>query len=95
VPAEAVRLRHRIRVRDRWFLGLIAAVVFASIPAAVLLTRGSDFGTGTGCVAITRPGFTGAATYRACGSDAPALCRHYAAESAAFAADCRRKGFLP
>jgi hypothetical protein len=93
VPAEAERLRHRIRGRDRWFLGVIAAGVVAATVLAVALTRDSDPGRAS-CVSITRPGFTGAATYRACGSRAPALCRMYAREDAKFAADCRRKGFL-
>jgi hypothetical protein len=94
MPAESERLRRRVRPRDRWFLGVVAATAVAAAPAAALLSRHETAtGRDSSCVTTIRAGFMGGETHAYCGADAVAFCRAQAALPSP-AADCRKQELL-
>jgi hypothetical protein len=93
VPAESERFRRRLRGRDWWFLGLVAAVALAAIGVPVLLGHTGGSGSDAGCVTYSHPNFTGGATYRYCGAQAALFCRGVsAAADPGIAAKCAALG---
>lgn len=91
MAAESERLRRRLGRRDRWFLLLVAAAALVAI-AVGLVAAGHGPRSRTDCVAFSHPNFTGGATYRYCGRQALAFCRHTPAPSPALVAQCARIG---
>jgi hypothetical protein len=93
MPAEAARLRHRMRRRDRWFLASLAtAAVLGTLPAVVLAGRSGRSEPRASCIETTRAWIMGAITIKKCGADAVSYCRQTAREDAAIAAKCERLG---
>jgi hypothetical protein len=94
VPAESERLRRRLGGRDRWFLGLVAGALLATIAVAFII---GDHGSRVDgrCVEYSHPNFTGGATYVYCGAAAKAFCRRSASRGEGVAAQCERLRFLP
>lgn len=94
MPAEAARFRRRLRLRDRWFVGVVAGGLVVGTPVAIAL---SDPGSGSPrdgrCIATIETGFMGGQTRRYCGRAAVAFCRSPAvARRTELAAACRRLG---
>jgi len=67
MPAESERLRRRVRRRDLWFIGAVAALVVALTPVAVLVS-GGHHSLPAGCKTVIRAGFTGGETHVVCTS---------------------------
>jgi hypothetical protein len=65
MPAESERLRRRVRRRDLWFIGAVAALVVALAPVAVLVS-GRHHSLPDGCKTVIRAGFTGGETHVVC-----------------------------
>ena len=103
MPAEAIRLQHRLASRDRWFIAILVAATLIGGVAAIVAGRlggGATAASATGCVSITRASWMGSATLRYCGADAIAYCRttgigQFAAGHPESIAACRRAGLLP
>jgi hypothetical protein len=92
VPAEAIRLQRRLGTRDRWFIALLLLAVLAGSAIAVSHLNSSDASADAGCVSITRASWMGAATFRACGTDAVKFCRTEARGDEQIAAKCEEAG---
>jgi hypothetical protein len=102
VPAEAVRLQHRLGGRDRWFIAILVAATLVGAIATFAIERMSDStaATGAGCISVSRASWMGNATLRYCGADAVTYCRktgigQFAAGHAESIARCREAGLLP
>jgi len=103
MPAEAIRLHHRLASRDRWFIAILVAATLVGGVVAIVAGRlggGSPGAGAAGCVSVTRASWMGSATLRYCGADAITYCRttgigQFAAGHPASIAACRRAGLLP
>ena len=88
MPTESRRLLHRVGIRDRRFLAVVAGAAAIATPVAVVFSGSHP---SSGCVTTTRAGFMGAQTYRYCGAAAVVACRTQAARDPSLAASCRRE----
>jgi hypothetical protein len=68
MPAESERLRRRVRRRDIWFIGAVAALVVALAPVAVVMSERGHQAPPAGCKTVVRAGFTGGETHVVCTS---------------------------
>jgi hypothetical protein len=68
MPAESERLRRRVRRRDVWFIGAVAALVVALAPVAVVLGERSHHAAPAGCRTTIVAGFMGGETHTVCTS---------------------------
>jgi hypothetical protein len=90
VPAESARLTRRLRSRDWWFLGLVAAALAVGVAAAAIYVAGSKENVKPGCIATIRAGIMGGQTYSVCGKKALAFCRFHAGDTKGLTAECSR-----
>ena len=90
MPAEGERLFRRLGRRDRFFIGIVAALLVVGVVVALLIGNGTE--SNAGCVVYSRAGFTGNETSRYCGTRARVFCRGASALGAGVVAQCERLG---
>lgn len=90
---------HALSRRERWLVGVMAAVTGLIVLAVVISLAVSGPSSGGGCVHATYPGPVGAEQINACGSSARTLCATlrtsdgYGPEATrTIAAECRKAG---
>ena len=93
MPAEAHRLHQPIRVRDRRLIRAICIAAALAVATVIALPAAGRGGGGppparAGCIRATVAGVMGGGVIAGCGGRAQALCRTYAHDYVAVAAQC-------
>jgi hypothetical protein len=82
-------LQHRLRKRDKQFLGGVALASAIAIGVGFAVPHGSaEAEPKPGCIKATVAGVMGGGTIHGCGADAKALCRMYAPRYPTVARQC-------
>jgi len=82
-------LQHRLRRRDKQFLGGVAAASAMAVAIGFLVPHGSaEAQPKPGCISATVAGVMGGGTVHGCGAATKSLCRMYAPRYSIVARQC-------